>query len=141
MSTLTNRMYSDEYLERWTQVYEARHLRARGILLETFLEAPEEILAAVTYWRPARLLPGPVQAEPEFRPLLPRQLAVAMRLRRQEGFGRLCEAVEVELQRRIEREHVIGHGGNGAQCEVLRHRRHVPHRRHNTLFVARSAPR
>jgi hypothetical protein len=45
------RVFSDEHIERWAAVYLApdnhRRLRARGVLFETFLAAPAEILAAL----------------------------------------------------------------------------------------------
>lgn len=147
MSALGNRVYSDEHIERWTAIYHANNLRARNILLDTFLEAPGEILRAVRYWAPRPALPTPSplagegggEGESDYLPLLPRQLAVAMRLRRAEGFGRLTEAVEAEIERRIAREHVIARASNGAQCEVMRHHRNHHRRGRNAMFLPRGA--
>ena len=41
------RTFADEHIERWALVYLANpHVARRGVLFETFLLAPEEILAA-----------------------------------------------------------------------------------------------
>lgn len=59
--------FSDAYIERWAVEYLRpdvnRKLRSRGCAFETFLMAPEEILAAIE--QPARLnvLPGLLAAQ------------------------------------------------------------------------------
>lgn len=68
--------YSDEELDRWGEIYTANRLHARGILFETFLRHPQEILAAVVGW---------VQHIEEDQPsLLPSQRQVVDRLDREE---------------------------------------------------------
>ena len=63
--------YSDEYIDRWAEVYLRLGVKRYGILFETFLRFPEEIVKGI-------------EAE-SFRPLLPSQEAVQARLDRAEA--------------------------------------------------------
>lgn len=78
-------MYPDEYIDFWGELFTANHLFARGIVFETFLQAPLEILHAVKFGTPFPLL------ESEFYPLLPAQYEVQVRQFRKDLEAELAE--------------------------------------------------
>ncbi|MBL3601597.1 MAG: hypothetical protein JMN25_17325 [gamma proteobacterium endosymbiont of Lamellibrachia anaximandri] len=85
-------MYSDNYIEFYAEVYLANRavLRDRGILFETFLHHPEEILEAAAFKKPLPL-------DDTFYPLLPAQAAVQERLFNQEFDAWLMEGQMKQL--------------------------------------------
>ncbi len=71
--------YADEYIEHWAKVFLAEQLIELGIVFESFLIAPAEILAAVLAERE--------RLRDVFRPLLPRQECVRQQLAFNNGEG------------------------------------------------------
>lgn len=70
--SLMNRTYPDAYIDHWGRVYLLNPaIRKRGVLFETFLIAPEEILI---------LLAPPVADVDDYRPLLAAQRQVKTRV-------------------------------------------------------------
>jgi hypothetical protein len=57
------RVYDDQYIERWSTIYLKRGLHDLGILMQTFLEYPHDILRAL-------------EGDDNFEPLLPAQRTV-----------------------------------------------------------------
>jgi hypothetical protein len=91
----TGTTYPDEYLDHWGDEYVRRGLTRYGILFETFLGSPREIIDAID--------------ETDFRPLLPAQQAVS------DALGRDIQAShEAELGTRAR-------AAGGALREPLRH--------------------
>lgn len=64
--------YTDEHIEHWGEVFVRERLAELGLVFETFIESPADILAAVTSERD--------RLRETFAPLLPRQEAVRRRL-------------------------------------------------------------
>lgn len=99
------RTFTDEHIERWAPVYFANpQLRARGVLFETFLMAPAEILAACG--RPAMTVAR--------CGLLPAQRAVRLRADTEAALQELGERTLAALA-------AESHCANGVWCEKLRH--------------------
>lgn len=79
--TLLNRTYPDAYIEHYGRIYLANPIiRKRGVLFDTFLLAPQEIL---------RLISPPVADVDDYRPLLLKQRQVRAE---QDWIGRLERA-------------------------------------------------
>ncbi len=79
--SLLNRTYPDEYIEHWGWVYLLNSaLRKRGVLFETFLIAPQEILDAVAT--------PPVADVDDYRPLLSAQRQVKAKVSALDNFTR-----------------------------------------------------
>jgi hypothetical protein len=119
--------FPDHYLDHWGEVYLAHPaLRARGILFDTFLQDPEQLLSYVD----GRPLPPLPDGEDHY-PLLPEQRAVADRLAVRdeilddEQFEQLVSDIEAELV-----EPLDARGSDGRLIEPLRH--HAWDRNHET---------
>ena len=100
--------YPDAYIDYWGEIYTANPvLHRRGILFESFLQAPHELLAAV-----ANGTALPLPDREDFYPLLPAQQRVRDRL--------VMEEIADALEQRLEQEHgpVCR---NGRLIEPLRH--------------------
>lgn len=108
------RTFSEEHIERWAGVYLANpQLRARGVLFETFLLAPVEILAAC----------GLQLAMIVSRPgLLPRQRDAQRRVDTEAALRELGERAIAALG-------AEAHCANGVWCEKLRHHAWTARRR------------
>ena len=81
--------YSDEYIEHWGLIFTANQLQHRNIRFDIFLQAPREIMRALTFGTPMPNISGN-----EYLPLLPRQAAVRADLDRQD----LIEAVTTAME-------------------------------------------
>lgn len=98
--------FSDEHIETWSAVYLANpQLRSRGVLFETFLLAPVEILAACGLQAVTIL----------YRPgLMPRQRAAQRRIDTQSALQELGE-------RALRKLAAEAHCANGVWVEKMRH--------------------
>lgn len=117
--------YDESMMDYWYQVYATNHLYTRHrITFETFLEAPEAILSAVTFSTPLPLPPGEV-----FYPLLPAQQAVMDKLDLEHVAELEAERAEAELEAMPETA-----CRNGTWHEPLHHHAHPrrPARRMST---------
>ncbi len=111
-SFAARRTFPDEHIERWGAVYLANpQLRARGVLFETFLLAPVEILSACA--RPAVAVSS--------CGLLPRQIDVRRRADEETALQEMAESAIAALA-------AESHCANGAWTEKLRHRAWPKHR-------------
>ncbi len=100
------RTFADEHIEIWAAVYLANpHLARRGVLFETFLLAPEEILCACA--RPTMIVSR--------HGLLPGQ-------RKAQGRADLESALQEMGERAIDALAGEAHCSNGVWTEKLRHR-------------------
>lgn len=107
------RTFTDEHIERWGEVYLVNpQVRARGVLFETFLLAPVEILAACA--EQELFVPARRGGKTRFYELLPEQRAVRLRADTQAALEELGERALATLAREA-------HCANGAWCEKLRH--------------------
>jgi hypothetical protein len=107
------RAFADEHIERWGAVYLANpHIRGRGVLFETFLLAPVEILAACA--RPA--------VKVSRCGLLPQQLDVRQRADLESALHELGERAIAALA-------AESHCANGVWTEKLRHHAWAARRR------------
>jgi hypothetical protein len=105
--------FTDEHIERWGAVYTANpQLRARGVLFETFLLAPVEILAA------CGLQLITVLSRPG---LMPRQRDAQRRADTEAALRELGERAIAALG-------AEAHCANGTWTEKLRHHAHAPRR-------------
>lgn len=82
--------YSDEHIEYWGAIYLGNRLMDYGILFETFLRYPQQIMQAME--------------GREFRPLLPRQVAVRQRIDRNSQPVRERKA---DMQVQLRSDHMI----------------------------------
>ena len=81
--SLLNRTYPDEYIDFWGNVYLANQsIKKCGVLFETFLIAPQEILSMVGS--------AFVADVDDYRPLLAAQRRVHTKQRALSGFERAC---------------------------------------------------
>ncbi|MCU7906505.1 MAG: hypothetical protein KZQ76_11830 [Candidatus Thiodiazotropha sp. (ex Epidulcina cf. delphinae)] len=121
------KVYQDEYLSYWGDAYIANRsiLKERGILFETFLQAPRAILEAAAFFKPLPLTD-------DFYPLLPAQRIVQDRLVNKEFDDWFQGALERELLAiKPTGDEPIRHV-NGTLLEPLKHhtypRKHSPRR-------------
>lgn len=116
-------VWPDEYIEQWGQIYiDNPTLRRRGILFETFLQSPREILFAVSSACHAI-------SETEYLPLLAAQRAVAARS--DSGYQQLADQL-VEAIPQTGPQPL--RWGNGAIVEPLAHCKHPDRRRGRSGF-------
>ncbi|MEW8522521.1 MAG: hypothetical protein AB2552_05660 [Candidatus Thiodiazotropha endolucinida] len=120
-------MYPDNYLDHWGDLYvrNCALLKARGVLFETFLMAPRDILTAVAFNKPLPLAEG--QA---FYPLLPKQQAIQERLFNEEQNEFEKEWLEQMLTRIRQTGKSPMRVSNGQIIEPLTHSTHPPRRAH-----------
>lgn len=118
--------YSDEHIERCARLYlDNPVIRLRGILFETFLSVPGEIMRAI-----ADGMSSPVPDGEEYLPLLPPQISVRARLDR-EARDREIDAQLAALERLIAAKRM--RVSDGCAIESLHHRvwpRHQARRDH-----------
>ncbi len=108
------RTFADEHIERWGVVYRANpHIARRGVLFETFLLAPAEILAACSS--------PPVMIVSRLG-LMPRQRAAQRHIDRDAALQEMGERAIAALA-------AEAHCANGTWCEKLRHHAWAARRR------------
>lgn len=113
------RTFADEHIELWAPVYLANpHIARRGVLFETFLLAPTEILAACA--RPAMAVSrgGLLQEQLDARRRIDQETALY------EMGERALDALAAEA-----------HCANGAWTEKLRHHAWAARRRAKRKFL------
>ena len=81
--------FIDENFEYWYLIYSANKLQDRNITFEVFMQAPREIMEALTFGTPMPNISGS-----EYLPLLPRQEAVRADLERQDLVEVITAAME-----------------------------------------------
>ncbi|MEW8494269.1 MAG: hypothetical protein AB2604_10725 [Candidatus Thiodiazotropha taylori] len=126
-------LFSDEHIDFWGDVYIANRalLRERGVLFETFMFAPKDILSAVLSGRAI-----PLSNDQDFYPLLPAQMKVAERLFNQEQEAWERECLEADLTRIRETGNSPARVANGKLIEPLTHHAHPKRRGNRSSFRA-----
>lgn len=106
--------FDERHIDRWTAIYQANNLHARGVPYELFLQHPHEFILVNIF----DVTDRPDNA-PEFAPLLPRQQAIANRILQD-------ILIREEAERhigRLERDCSDVRARNGSFVEPLHHHR------------------
>ena len=103
--------YSDEYIHHWGEVFTANNLHLRNLTFETFLLAPEKILAAIIFHDTHKIILKYIPPS-----LLPEQRAVQKRIDQEHE----ADVVELDMVRNLERD-AEAHCSNGKFFEPMHH--------------------
>ena len=95
-------MHTDDYIERWTNIYQANPvLRAHCVLLESFLQMPEYYLNHYIFKSGNQSINSSIEGE-NFLPLLESQRAVMIRVIQHDRARPDPERIESYLMARVD---------------------------------------